>query len=117
MHFINNYSDISGDWMGRLGDSLAQNTLLKTLTLTINNYSDHEVIGDWLDSLDDGLAKNKSPTTFNLKVNMCNKVSEDWLPGLCNALMRSESPTTLRLQVNNQCGTSGSRAYDFSKLW
>ena len=114
---VNNYSDISGDWMGRLGDSLAQNTSLKTLTLTINNYSDHEVIGDWLDSLDDGLAKNKSPATFNLKVNMCNKVSEDWLPGLCNALMRSESPTTLRLQVNNQCGTSGSRAYDFSKLW
>ena len=91
-------------------------TSINTLTLTISNYSDHDVSGYWVDWLGDGLTENKSLSTFNLTVNMCSKMSEDWLPRLCHALIRSESLTTLRLQVNNQCITSGSHAYDFSKL-
>ena len=113
---ISNYSDVSGDWMYSLGDGLAENTSLNALTLTISNYSDHEVSDYWVDRLGVGFAKNKSLTTFNLTVNMCSKMSEDWLPRLCHAVIRSESLTTLRLQVNNQCVTSGSCAYDFSKL-
>ena len=113
---INNYSDMSGDRMYDLGVGLAKNTSLNALTLTINNYSDHEVSDYWVDRLGVGFAKNKSLTTFNLTVNTCSKMSEDWLPRLCHAVIRSESLTTLKLQVNNQCVTSGSCAYDFSKL-
>ena len=113
---ISNYSDMSAVWMYDLGDGLAENTSLNALTLTINNYSDHEVSDYWVDRLGVGFAKNKSLTTFNMTVNTCSKMSEDWLPRLCHAVIRSESLTTLRLQVNNQCVTSGSCAYDFSKL-
>jgi len=114
---INNYSDVSGgDWMFGLGEGVAKNTSINTLTLTINNYGDHEVSCYWVGWLVDDLAEKKSLSTFNLTVNMCSKMIEDWLPRLCHALIRSESVTTLRLQVNNQCVTSGSHGYDFSKL-
>jgi len=114
---INNDGDVSvSDWVFGLGEGVAKNTSINTLTLTINNYSDHEVSCDWVGWLVDDLAEKKSLSTFNLTVNMCSKMIEDWLPRLCHALIRSESVTTLRLQVNNQCVTSGSPAYDFSKL-
>ena len=111
---INNYGGVSGEWGCGLGDGLAKNTSLNALTLTINIYSD--MSGDWTSYLGEGLSKNKSLTSFNLTVNTCADLSEDWLPFLCGILETSETLTAVRITVNVQHITTGSHAYDFSKL-
>ena len=111
---IYNYGDMSGDLGYSSVNRLAKNTSLNALTLTFNNYSD--MAGDWASELGDVVAKMKSLTSFSLSVNTCAQVREDWLPRLCSILETSETLTAVRITVNDQCITSGGRAYDFSKL-
>ena len=51
-----------------LGDGLAQNTSLTTLSLTIN-CSNLTMSEDWAKGLGGGLAKNTSLTTLSLTIN------------------------------------------------
>ncbi|XP_020609998.1 uncharacterized protein LOC110048568 [Orbicella faveolata] len=87
-----------GDWTRGLGDGLAKNTSLTTLSLTFNNCSDPS--GGWTRVLGDGLAKNTSLTTLSLTVNFCGDLSADWTYGLDDGLAKNTSLTTLSLTFN-----------------
>ena len=114
-----------------LGDGLAKNTSLTTLSLAFNNYSD--LSGDWTRGLGDGLAKNTSLTTLSLTFNsgVCIrglgdglakntslivvnitvnstylKVSEEWFNCICNSLAKSNTITALSFTFNDHSGTS-----------
>ena len=101
---ITDRGGMSGDWAhvhwGRgLGDGLAKNTSLTTLSLTFNNYRD--LIVAWGYGLGDGLAKNASLITLSLTFNNYRHVIGSWGHGLGDGLAKNTSLTTLSLTFNN----------------
>ncbi|XP_078352730.1 uncharacterized protein LOC144637528 isoform X4 [Oculina patagonica] len=97
--------DVSGDWARVLGDGLAKNTSLTTLSVTLNMCSD--LSGVWACDLGNGLAKNTSLTTLCLTFNGCSYMSGDWGRGLGNGLTKNTSLTTLCLTLDSYSDTSG----------
>ena len=79
---------------------LRENTSLRALTLTINNF---ENPGDNFKNEDDlweALWKNKSLTTLTLTLNVYSGLNDKWLHCLVGGFAHSTSITTLNLTVN-----------------
>ena len=83
------------DWARNLGDGLAKNRSLATLSLTFNSCM--YLGGNWTCGLADGLAKNTSLTTLSLTFNNCSGLSGDWAHDLGDGLANNTSLTTLSL--------------------
>ena len=108
------------EWVEGLNGVLARNTMITTLILTVNDFSEGERHESWIGVsdylLNFGFTQTTSLTELNLTVNMRSEVSEDWLPQLCDVFLKGSSLKTLRLQINDQCGKGQSRLYDLSQL-
>ena len=99
------------EWATYLGESLAKNTSLTTLNLTIDNCDELSLSEDWRKGLGGGLVGNTSLTTLNLTINSGSlNINEDWTRGLGDGLARNTSLTTLNLTI-------GSSNLHMSKDW
>ena len=100
---INNHcSEYQENALTDLCRCLRNNTSLRALTLTINNFE-----GPWLGKdhrykylLSSSLAKNKALTSLTLKVNRYSASGDEWLLSLVDCLAHSTSITELNLTVN-----------------
>ena len=80
-----------------LGQGLAGNTSLKSLTLEIDDYGDDN--DEWVRGLGDGLARNTSLKSLTLKIGSNCYRSKEWGRGLGEALARNTSLESLRIKV------------------
>ena len=99
-------SHISGSCFLWLGlRGLGANKSLHTLTLTINDYSFTD--GYWILGLHDGLAANKSLHTRTLTINNYSDTGEGLIQALGDGLASNETLRTLTLTVNCYSDTAG----------
>lgn len=97
---INNYSSFYLEWGRDLFGSLENNTSLRTLTLTINNFEDLGGVSLRELGFQGVLAANKSLTTLTLTVNQYSVPDFKWLYCLIGCLDHNTSITTFNLTVN-----------------
>ena len=98
----NNHSKLClTEWVIYLGDSLAKNTTLTSLSLTIKCFKPY-MREDWTKGLGDGLAKNTSLTNLSLTINSSDLyMREAWTKCLVHGLARNTSLTALSLTFNS----------------
>ena len=96
---INQMSDTSGFRMVyELGKVLAKSTLLKSLTLAVNIYSDTDI--HWKYELGEGLARCKSLESLKLAINIYTDADIHWGYKLGEGLGKSTSLKSLTLAIN-----------------
>ena len=88
-----------------LSNSLAKNTSLTALSLTINSHISESCFL-WL-LVHHGLASNKSLHTLTLTINNYSGTGGHWMEGLGHGLASNKSLHTLTLTINNYSGTTG----------
>ena len=97
---INNYSRCYQEWGADLFRGLEDNSSLRVLTLTINNFEDPGGVTLYEYGLKEALAANKSLTTLTLILNQYSIPDYEWLDCLVNGLEDNTSITTFNLTVN-----------------
>ena len=92
---------VSSDWPRLLGDSLAENTSLSMLDLTVSNCRLSSRI--WKD-LGDSLLRSSSLTVLSLTIGnyMYGNVAGGWECTLVNSLAKMASLTTLSLEIDDR---------------
>ena len=103
---INNYSSFYQEWGADLFNRLENNSSLRVLTLTINNFEDLGEVTLHEYGLEEGLAANKSLTTLTLTVNQYSVLDYKWLGCLIGGLQHNTSITTFNLTINVCNGVS-----------
>ena len=97
---INNYSSFYQEWGADLFNRLDNNSSLRVLTLTINNFEDLGGVTLYEYYVEGALAANKSLTTLTLIVNQYSVPDYKWLDRLVGGLKHNTSITTFNLTVN-----------------
>ncbi|XP_074629296.1 uncharacterized protein LOC141886897 [Acropora palmata] len=92
--------DESNEWEHVLGEGLAGNTSLKSLTLEIGDYCDDN--DEWGWGLGEGLARNTSLESLTIKIKiMARFVSSKWAHGLGEGLAGNTSLKSLTLEIDD----------------
>ncbi|XP_067018453.1 uncharacterized protein [Acropora muricata] len=91
--------DKSNDWERGLGEGLAGNTSLKSLTLEFNNYCGENA--KWEFCLGEGLARNTSLESLTIKIKAFF-VSSKWEHGLGEGLAGNTSLKSLTLEIDDR---------------
>ena len=86
----------SNEWEHGLGEGLAGNTSLKSLTLEIEGYGDDN--DEWGRGLGEGLARNTSLESLTIKVQ-ADSTSNEWEYGLGEGLAGNTSLKSLTLEI------------------
>ena len=97
---INNYSSYYREWGADLFNGLENNSSLRVLTLTINNFEDLGGVIFHVHGLKGALEASKSLTTLTVTVNQYSVPDYDWLDCLVGVLAHNTSITTFNLTVN-----------------
>ena len=98
---IINHDEVISDWPRLLGDSLAENTSLTTLHLTVSNYTMNPGIGK---DLGENLLRSSSLTVLSLTISNYSNIAEGWECTLVNSLAKMASLTTLSLAIDDRGG-------------
>ena len=85
------------EWELGLGNGLARNTSLKSLTLEIERFG--LAVKEWGRDLGDGLARNTSLESLTIKINSHYRLTLEWELGLGNGLARNTSLKSLTLEI------------------
>ena len=96
---IINHDEVISDWPRLLGDTLAENTSLTTLDLTVSNYTMNPGIGK---DLGDSLLRSSSLTVLSLTISNYSNMAEGWECTLINSLAKMASLTTLNLAIDGR---------------
>ena len=96
---IVNDGEVTKDWPHLLGNSLAENTTLTALDLTVNNYIENKELGR---DLGISLLRSCSLTVLNLAIINYSNIEDGWKCTLVNSLARMASLTTLSLAVDDR---------------
>ena len=88
--------DESNEWEHGLGEVLAGNTSLKSLTLEIEDYGYNK--DEWGRSLGEGLARNTSLESLTIKIK-ADFTNHEWEHGLGEGLAGNTSLKSLRLEI------------------
>ena len=96
---ITSDDDKSGERGHGLGERLAGNTSLKSLTLEIDCYYDLDA--EWERGLREGLARNTSLESLTLAINNGNNRSDQWGHVVRESLAKNNSLNSLTLAINN----------------
>ena len=86
------------EWEYGLGEGLAGNTSLKSLTLEIGDYGDDN--DEWGRGLGEGLARNTSLESLTIKVQ-ADSTSNEWEYGLGEGLAGNTSLKSLTLEIDD----------------
>ena len=81
-----------------LGELLARNTYLKSLTLEIDDYYDND---EWGRALGGGLARNTSLESLTITIVKVSFVNGEWGHGLGEGLAGNTSLKSLTLEIDN----------------
>ena len=95
LRIINDGEAIS-NWPRLLGDSLAENTSLTMLDLTVSNYTMNSRLGK---DLGDSLRRSSSVSFLSLTINNYGQMEKGWECALVSSLAKMASLTTLRLAI------------------
>ena len=96
---IINDRKVSCDWPRLLGDSLAENTSLTVLDLTVSNYVINSRIGK---VLGESLLRSSSLTVLSLTIRNYSNMAEGWECTLVNSLAKMASLTALSLAIDDR---------------
>ena len=96
---IINHDEVISEWPRLLGDTLAENTSLTTLDLTVINYTMNTGIGK---DLGDSLLRSSSLTVLSLTISNYSNMAEGWECTLVNSLAKMASLTTLSLSIDDR---------------
>ena len=96
---IINHDEVISDWPRLLGDSLAENTSLTTLHLTVSNYTKNPGIGK---DLGENFLRSSSLTVLSLTISNYRNMAEGWECMLINSLAKMASLTTLSLEIDDR---------------
>ena len=91
--------DKSNEWDNGLGEGLAGNTSLKSLTLEIDDNCDGN--DEWGLGLREGLARNTSLESLAIKIIKASFVSSKWEHVLGEGLARNTSLKSLTLEIDD----------------
>ncbi|XP_067018447.1 uncharacterized protein [Acropora muricata] len=91
--------DKSNEWEHGLGERLAGNTSLKSLTLEIDDYGDDN--DEWGCGLGEGLARNTSLESLRIKIIKARFVSSKWDHCLGEGLAGNTSLKSLTLEIDD----------------
>ncbi|XP_067019540.1 uncharacterized protein [Acropora muricata] len=97
---IETNDDKSNEWEYCLGEGLAGNTSLKSLTVEIEGYGDDN--DEWGRGLGEGLARNTSLESLTIKVQ-ADSTSNEWEYGLGEGLAGNTSLKSLTLEIEGYC--------------
>ena len=96
---ITHDGEVLSDWPRLLGDTLAENTSLIELDLTVSNYTMNFEIEK---ELGDSLLRSSSLTVLNLAINNYSNFAKGWKNTLVNSLAKMASLTTLSLAIDDR---------------
>ena len=96
---IINHDEVISEWPRLLGDTLAENTSLTTLDLTVINYTMNPGIGK---DLGDSLLRSSSLTVLSLAISNYSNMAEGWECTLVKSLAKMASLTTLSLSIDDR---------------
>ena len=87
------------EWGYGLGEGLAGNTSLKSLTLEIHDYFDGDDNDEWEHGLGEGLAGNTSLKSLTLEIYHNRYDNDGWGLGLVEGLARNTSLESLTIKI------------------
>ncbi|XP_044171112.1 LOW QUALITY PROTEIN: uncharacterized protein LOC122955373 [Acropora millepora] len=90
---------VSSKWEHGLGEGLAGNTSLKSLTLEIDDRDDDK--DEWGRGLGEGLARNTSLQSLTIKIIKDSYVNNKWEHGLGEGLAGNTSLKSLTLEIDD----------------
>ena len=96
---ITHDGEVLSDLPRLLGDTLAENTSLIELDLTVSNYTMNFEIEK---ELGDSLLRSSSLTVLNLAINNYSNFAKGWKNTLVNSLAKMASLTTLSLAIDDR---------------
>ena len=99
-------------WALLLGDGLARNSSLITVSLTFNNNSENGCV--WLPYLVDGLHRNTSVKNLTLAIHYHMGMGDTWRESLGNSLQRNSSLKNVTLVIETH---SDVMLDDLSIIW
>ena len=93
--------DKRNEWEHGLGEGLARNTSLESLTIKISK--DSLVSSQWVHGLSEGLAGNTSLKSLTLEIDFCYNSVGEWGRGLGEGLARNTSLESLTIKTAMAC--------------